>query len=272
MQRRNCKTIYFPSILFSLMSVVFLLNTFGQNVSESAKKELEQLDKTEQVERYKAQKPKFNVQNCEEDQDCIIARETKYISKGTKGSHFSDYHYELRGIAYYKKQKYEAALKDFEQIEGRQCANIYLGNIYVMKGKYDEAYSIFSILIQQRPNYAEAYLGRGIVLNHLKNYQLALENYDNAIFFNAILSKAYYHRGINYVNIADELAYYGYDKSEIENNYKKALKDFDAVEKLEINNTSAELYLNRSNVYAALGEKEKAKIEQIKFDEKATKP
>lgn len=243
---------------------VFALVNFGQNTIHKSETEI----KSEKI----TSKPKYDIRNCDnEDYDCIIANETKKLSR-EKSERRRAYILQKRGTAYYKKGKYEHALQDFEKITNKnETVCRYLAYIYSVKGQYNEAYSIFYGILQRDPNDKEAYLGRGIVLNHLRNYQLALEDYDRAIFISAIFSRAYFYRGLSYIDMAEQFREYDYPEDDMEKLYKKAVKDFDMVEELDINSTAPQLYLKRSKVYEALGEEEKAEKDRIKYIEAESK-
>lgn len=245
---------------FSVLAILFFVSAsyaFSQDIQEK--------------------KPPFDINKCEiEDYDCIIARETKKLADYKKqdssfDAWFIESFYRIRGAAYYKKGKYELALSDLEKATKRLMPSAYLGHIYLTKGRFKEAYNIYYRIIEKNPSDAEARLGRGITLTHFKNYELALEDYDYAIFLNSRFSKAYLNRGINYIKIGDQLRQYEQEESKIKEAYKNAIKDFDAVEEIDLANTDTETYLKRAKAYEKLGEKEKAEADRKKFEELSQK-
>ena len=59
-----------------------------------------------------------------------------------------------------------------------------------------EAIRDFTIAIELKPNFTEAYCGRGIAKNILKDHQGALIDLNKAIELDSSFSEAYAHRGI----------------------------------------------------------------------------
>jgi tetratricopeptide (TPR) repeat protein len=224
------------------------------------------------------EKPSFDIKKCQvEDYDCIIARETKELAAFkkldlVKFAWIIESLHRSRGIAYYKKGKYELALNDLEKATNKLMLSAYLGHIYLTKGEFKEAYKIYYKILERTPNDAEAHLGRGIVLTHSKNYELALEDYDYAIFLNPRFSRAYLNRGINYIKIGDQLYEYEQEESKVKVAYTNAIKDFDTVEEIDLANIDTEIYIKRASAYEKLGEHEKAKAERRRFEELNQKP
>lgn len=65
--------------------------------------------------------------------------------------------------------------------------------------KYQQALISYNLAIDLKPDFAEAYCGRGAVHTALGNFQLALADANRAIMHNPNYSIAYYLRGtVNY--------------------------------------------------------------------------
>jgi tetratricopeptide (TPR) repeat protein len=60
---------------------------------------------------------------------------------------------------------------------------------------YENAIRSYDRAIEINPNYAEAYLNRGIAYRNLKDYQNAIRSYDRAIEINPNDAEAYFNRG-----------------------------------------------------------------------------
>jgi tetratricopeptide (TPR) repeat protein len=95
-------------------------------------------------------------------------------------------------------------------------------------GDYDMAVLNFNIAISSEPEFAEAYVGRGLVYDARGEYGLAIADFDRAIKFLPQSASAYNNRGTTFTNMGE---------------YDKAVLDFDQAILLEAN--FAKAYYNR---------------------------
>src|SRR5262245_38376522 len=66
---------------------------------------------------------------------------------------------------------------------------------FLKQNKYSDAREAFTSVTKMKPDYAEAFSNLGYSLRKLKNYKLALENYDRAIKLKPALAAAHEYRG-----------------------------------------------------------------------------
>jgi tetratricopeptide (TPR) repeat protein len=70
---------------------------------------------------------------------------------------------------------------------------------------YEGAYSDFTIAIEMKPDYAEAYYTRGLLLGkEMHKYSKAIKDFTKAIKIKNDYAEAYYDRGVTY-RILDDL-------------------------------------------------------------------
>ena len=83
-------------------------------------------------------------------------------------------------------------------------AHYALGMYYQESDKYDAALKSYENIIQINPKYKEAYFNSGyIYLIHLNKYDLAIKNFTDAITADSSYYEAYYNRGLSYEMIKD---------------------------------------------------------------------
>jgi tetratricopeptide (TPR) repeat protein len=98
------------------------------------------------------------------------------------------------------------------------------GVAYRLKGEYDLAFNDYSEAIRLNPNSANHYNNRGIIYRHKHDYDRAIADYDEAIWLKRDFVAAYYNRALAYS-----------DKGE----YDKALTDFGLVVQFDPRNALA---------------------------------
>lgn len=117
--------------------------------------------------------------------------------------------YHNRGTAKQRLGDIEGALQDFarsielenpEKILSHEC----MGRIYLKKRDMDKAISHFSEAIQLGTSYTGTYVSRGYAYAKLKQYELAIMDYQEAIRRNPDLADAYYDLAQIYRDIGDE--------------------------------------------------------------------
>ena len=90
------------------------------------------------------------------------------------------------------------------------------GHLLVELNQLDAALENFNKAIEINPNYAEAYNNRGNILNKLNRYTESIESYDKAISINPNFAEAYNHRG----GVQKDLKLY----EDAHESYEKAIK------------------------------------------------
>ncbi len=110
------------------------------------------------------------------------------------------------------------------------------GWAYLHLKEYEQAVSDFNNALALRPEYSWVYGSRGLVYRVLNNYQQALADFGRAIELNPKYAWAYGGRGMTYSMIKD---------------YQRALADFDRAIELDSRYTWA--YEQRGRVYRKLG-------------------
>ena len=158
-----------------------------------------------------------------------------------------------RGIAYTKKSpsNFDLAVKNYNRaIElNPQYAEAYLnrGTAHFWKPSpnYTQAISDYSYAIELKPRYAMAYNNRGIVFSHKQfpDYDKAIEDYDRAIKLNPEYVEAYLNRGVTHF-------------SKPRPDYVQAISDLNRA--ITIDRNIAQAYRARADLYAKLGDCEKA--------------
>lgn len=107
--------------------------------------------------------------------------------------------------------------------------------------QFDKAIEDFDEAIKLNPNYATAYNNRGYAYDDLKQYEKAIEDYNRAIELKPDYASAYYNRGIAYRKL---------------NQPESAIRDYNKA--IELNPEYASAYNNRGIVYSDLKQYERA--------------
>jgi tetratricopeptide (TPR) repeat protein len=144
------------------------------------------------------------------------------------------------GITEYELARYDPALEYFGSAlaaipEGDGFSTVpteayfYRGNIYYLKQMYDMALQDYTEAIKLDPELYVAYNNRGVLYYRQKEFRLALADYSKAIELAPTYAIAYFHRGILYGN---------------EGQYNAALADYTRA--IELDPESARTYYNRA--------------------------
>ena len=120
--------------------------------------------------------------------------------------------------------------------------------MYRNLGSRQKALEDYDKAIELAPDYANAYLERGILYHNLGEFPKALRDYDKKIELNPKCEKceiAYFNRGLLYGEFKE---------------FEKAIKDFTRAIQLDTKYKNA--YLNRAYAYEALGQKALAEADR----------
>lgn len=151
-----------------------------------------------------------------------------------------------RGNSYFSLGKNDSAIIDYNKslsIDSITNPKGY-GNrasALFQLGKLDLAVKDLNKAIAMDPDYADAYLNRGVVYSVNNKFDLAIQDYTQYIRFEKTNPQAYNWRGIAYKNIQK---------------FDDALANFNTA--IQINSNNGEYYLNRSYTYFEKGDKPKA--------------
>jgi tetratricopeptide (TPR) repeat protein len=107
--------------------------------------------------------------------------------------------------------------------------------------QFEKAIEDFDEAIKLNPNYADVYRDRGLAYYYLKQYERAIEDYNKALELNPEYTLAYNNRGIAYRELKQ---------------YEKAIEDYNKA--LELNPEYASAYNNRGIAFRNLKQYEKA--------------
>jgi tetratricopeptide (TPR) repeat protein len=150
-----------------------------------------------------------------------------------------------RGVAYYHKNDFERAIRDFSEAISQQPKDAVLwinrGDAYRSTNDHDRAIHDYDEAIRLDAKNALAYGGRGTVLNHKGDYDRAIRDFDEAIRLNPKYTVAYNNRGFAYNEKRD---------------FDRAIRDLD--EAVRINPNYSVAYSNRGYAYMQKGENERA--------------
>ena len=125
-----------------------------------------------------------------------------------------------------------AAITQAIHLAPRAAWYVNRGNLYQDLQKYELALDEYNQAIEINPNYAMAYYNRGVLYYDQKKYELALADWNKAIELNPNFTDAYYNRGNLYFN---------------QQKYELALADWNKA--IELNPNFAKAYYNRGVLY-----------------------
>ena len=168
-----------------------------------------------------------------------------------------------RGQLYGRQRKYDLAIRDFNraiEIDTLSYLAYYeRGTIYQAINAYENsvddyerAFYLFPALKQtlhMSLKICEGYNNLGMIYLKNKNYKAALNNFNDAINWNALFSEPYLNRGITYRNMG---------------HFDAAISDFNYV--LELDSVKANAYFNLALTYEEIGNLDKSMsyLEMIK--------
>jgi len=141
----------------------------------------------------------------------------------------------------YWKNTIELLNHTLKVTKGNYLMHINRGAAYDDLGQYNLAIEDYNEAMRLKPDYAEAYYNRGCVYAKLGQYQRTIENCNQSIRLKPDYVDAYFNRGSAYAELGQ---------------YKNAIDDFDKTVILQPDYLPA--YLNRGYAYAKLGQYQRA--------------
>lgn len=143
-----------------------------------------------------------------------------------------------------EEEKFEKALSHCEQsvaIAPGALGYLCKGNAYNKLEQYQLAVENYSEAIRLKPDFAESYASRGSTYSKLGHQQSAVDDYNEAIRLKPKFAEAYLGRGTAYGKLGQD---------------EPAMKDYD--ESIRLKPDFAEAYLTRGNAYVKLGRDQQA--------------
>lgn len=132
---------------------------------------------------------------------------TKIIKSGkVKPPHHADY-YATRGSAYFAMGDFDKAMADYNTAIGiRQAPEFYFerGLLNTSIREWDAAKADLAKVLTLKPDYAPAYLARGLVSYKMADFQEALTYFDGAVQRVPTFYKAVFARGVTKKKLGDE--------------------------------------------------------------------
>ncbi|KAF5430053.1 Tetratricopeptide (TPR) repeat containing protein [Candidatus Methanophagaceae archaeon] len=168
---------------------------------------LEQIDKNAKISlepfRERAKDLPYILEPFSEDQKAILEEYGKKIELlEAFGVPLKPEDYFNSGNDFYQEKKYDLALKAYDEaIElnpDYALAWINRGVALDELGRYKEALTAYKKAIELNPDYAEAWIGRGVALGNLGRYEEALTAYDKAIELKPDYARAWYNKACAY--------------------------------------------------------------------------
>ena len=153
--------------------------------------------------------------------------------------------YESRGIAYFGKDEYDNAIRDYNKAVELKPDNARAyrsrGDAYNNKGEYEQSIQDYDKAIELKPDDATIYLNRGNAYNDKGEHERAIQDYDKAIELKPDDAGAYLNRGVAYNRKGE---------------YDEAIQDYDKA--IELKPDDAMAYSNRAAAYNSKGEYDRA--------------
>ena len=137
------------------------------------------------------------------------------IPGGRNGPYAADA-YLKRGICWHYQGQDSLARPDFEMSASIQfedpLPHLWIGYSYAQEGNYREAIKHYGDAIAKSPDFAMAFVNRGLSYMQLEEFKKAVDNFNEAIRNEPTESKHYYKRGVAHLKLEE---------------YQKALDSFD---------------------------------------------
>lgn len=137
--------------------------------------------------------------------DSIINGCTAVIQSGKYAKNNLTIAFNLRGLAYYKKREYDAAIEDYNQAISLNpnFAEAFnnRGEAYLLKKDYKRAIAEYDQAIKLDATNWSSFNGRGGAFNHLQQYDQALRDYSEAVRLNPKHPWPWLNRCLVYVTL-----------------------------------------------------------------------
>ncbi|TAL39070.1 MAG: tetratricopeptide repeat protein [Spirochaetes bacterium] len=108
-----------------------------------------------------------------------------------------------KAVAYYYQQKFEMAelmlQEELKTNPENALAYSYLGDIFLLKKRYDGAMDLYRKAVDLNPSSAEDHFRIGQIYYYKKDGKTAIEEFRRAFEINENIKYAYYHMGLSYL-------------------------------------------------------------------------
>lgn len=222
-QKKHRKIIFLGSLMiavfsgFSIMAIFAVVQTQYLIVDEilTSKKSLtasSDLNQDIQEKTPSPPKPSFSPKPLPIIAEDFYTRGISEIERFNQGKFIKYYNkilhknpdkvdaYINRGVAYYRKGKYEQAIFNFHQALKRDSENVHAhvnrAIAYHRLGKYELTLASCNLAISINPKFIDAYITRGIAYRWLGKYEEAMTDFNKAISINPQNSDSYYALGL----------------------------------------------------------------------------
>jgi tetratricopeptide (TPR) repeat protein len=108
-----------------------------------------------------------------------------------------------KAVGYYYQQKFEMAelmlQEELKTNPENALAYSYLGDIFLLKKRYDGAIDLYRKAVDLNPSSAEDHFRMGQIYYYKKDGKKAIEEFRKAYEINETIKYAYYHMGLSYL-------------------------------------------------------------------------